>query len=232
MTRWLTKIRCLGNFRSYGARTIKKLGRNASPSRKPPSDVGPGAQQGLRAAGVPCTFTKWRDLAAYLDQWRVLCGAKARGTVHTPPKQPRDIWAQVADGPPPSNTAHPTTAPTRPRRQQLRTPAPTPELKATQKWRAAFMGDHAFARARAAGTFGEERNRGRPRPRQSRGRHRPQPSSRIQGLEKRHESGIYHALSPAGSRTLVEQQTQMYPRHPRLVIAMRCLIYEIWGVTT
>ena len=83
-----------------------------------------------RAAGVPSTFTKWRDPAAYRDKWRVLCGAKARGTVHTPPKHPRDIWVQVVDGPPPSNTAHPTTAPTRPRRQQPRTPAPTPEPKA------------------------------------------------------------------------------------------------------
>ena len=41
--------------------------------------------------------------------------------------------------------------PTRPRRLQPRTPAPTPELNATQKWWAAFMGDRAFARARAAG---------------------------------------------------------------------------------
>ena len=64
---------------------------------------------------------------------------------------PADVWAQVADGPPPSNTAHPTTAPTRPRRQQPRTLATTPELNATQKWWAAFMGDRAFARARAAG---------------------------------------------------------------------------------
>ena len=32
-----------------------------------------------------------------------------------------------------------------------RTPAPTPELNATQKWWAAFMGDRAFARARAVG---------------------------------------------------------------------------------
>ena len=32
-----------------------------------------------------------------------------------------------------------------------RTPALTPELTATLKWRAAFMGDRAFARARAAG---------------------------------------------------------------------------------
>ena len=63
----------------------------------------------------------------------------------------REILAQVADGPPPSNTAHPTTAPTRPRRHQPRTPAPTPELNATQMWWAAFMGDRAFARARAAG---------------------------------------------------------------------------------
>ena len=73
------------------------------------------------------------------------------GTVHAPPKHPRGIWAQVANGPPPSNTAHPATAPTRPRLQQPRTPAPTIELNATQKWRAAFMGDRAFARARAAG---------------------------------------------------------------------------------
>ena len=112
---------------------------------------GRALNKALRAAGVPSTFTKWRGLAAYRDQWRVLCGAKARVAVHTPPKHPCDIWAQVVDGPPPSNTAHPTTAPTRPRRQQPRTPAPTPELNATQKWWAAFMGDRAFARARAAG---------------------------------------------------------------------------------
>ena len=87
-----------------------------------------------RAAGVSSTFTKWRDLAAYRDQWRALCGAKARGTVHAPPKHPCDIWAQVVDGPLPSNTAYPATAPTRPRRQQPRTPGPTPELNATQKW--------------------------------------------------------------------------------------------------
>ena len=115
----------------------------------------------LRAAGAPSTFTKWRDLAAYRDQWRVLCGAKARGAVHTPPKHPRGIWAQVVDGLPPSNIAHPTTAPTHPRRQQRRTPAPmvggavsvlypTHELTATQKWWAAFMGDRAFARVRTA----------------------------------------------------------------------------------
>ena len=71
--------------------------------------------------------------------------------MHTPPKHPRDIWAQVVNGPPASNTAHPTTAPARPRRQQPRTPAPALELNATQKWRAALMGDRAFARARAAG---------------------------------------------------------------------------------
>ena len=64
-----------------------------------------------RASGVPSTFTKWRDLAAYSDQWRVLCGAKARGAVHTPPKHPRDIWAQVVDGLPPLNPTHnPVTA--------------------------------------------------------------------------------------------------------------------------
>ena len=93
------------------------------------------------------------DITAVAPQLKnqVLCRAKARGTVHTPLKHPRDIWAQVVDGPPPSNTAHPTTAPTRPRRQQPRTPAPTPELSATQKWWAALMGDRAFARARAAG---------------------------------------------------------------------------------
>ena len=70
---------------------------------------GRALNRALRAAGVSSTFTKWRDLAAYRDQWRVLCGAKARGTVHNPPKHPRDIWAQVVDGPPPSNTTHPTT---------------------------------------------------------------------------------------------------------------------------
>ena len=60
-----------------------------------------------------------------------LRGQGERGSAH-PPKQPRGIWVQIADGPPPSNTAHPTTAPTRPRRQQPRTPAPTPELNAAQ----------------------------------------------------------------------------------------------------
>ena len=45
-------------------------------------------------------------------------------------------------------------------------------------------------------------------------------------------SGMYHAPSPAGSRTPVGQHTHIHPRRPRLVIAMRCLLYEIWGVTT
>ena len=42
-------------------------------------------------------------------------------------------------------------SPTRPRRQQSRTQASTPELTATQKWWGFFMGDHAFARVRATG---------------------------------------------------------------------------------
>ena len=66
-------------------------------------------------------------------------------------KLSRDIWAQVADGPPPSNPAHLATAPTHRRRQEPRTPALTPELTATQQWQVAFMGDHAFARARVTG---------------------------------------------------------------------------------
>ena len=106
---------------------------------------GRALNKALRAAGVPSTFTKWRGIAAYRDQWRVLCGAKARGAVHSPSKHPRDIWAQ----------AHPTTAPTRPRSQQ-----------------------------------------------------------------------------PAGSRTPVEQQAHIHPRRPRLVLAMRYLLCEIWGVAT
>ena len=87
------------------------------PVGSPQMTWGRALNKALRAAGVPCTFTKWRDLAAYRDQWRVLCGAKARGTVHNPPKHPRDIWAQVVDVPPPSNTAHPpdgANAPTAP----------------------------------------------------------------------------------------------------------------------
>ena len=63
---------------------------------------------------------------------------------------PRDICAQVADGPRPSNNAHPAMAPTRPRRHAPRL-LPTPELTPTQKWWAAFVCDRAFARARAAG---------------------------------------------------------------------------------
>ena len=91
-----------------------------------------GTKKAPRVAGAPFTLAKWGDLAAYRNQWRVLCGAKARGAVHTPPEHPR---AQVADGPPPSNPAHPAAAPARPRRQQPcqpRIPAPNPELTATQ----------------------------------------------------------------------------------------------------
>ena len=40
-------------------------------------------------------------------------------------------------------------------------PAPTPELNATQKWRAAFMGDRAFARARSTGKSETEAGRAR-----------------------------------------------------------------------
>ena len=52
----------------------------------------------------------------------------------------------------------PPTPPTRQQRQRAHGAnshaprlIPTPELTATQKWWAAFMGDRAFARARAAG---------------------------------------------------------------------------------
>ena len=44
--------------------------------------------------------------------------------------------------------------------------------------------------------------------------------------------GFPNAKSEEGSRTPVEEQTHMHPRRPRLVIAMRCLLYEIWGVAT
>ena len=43
---------------------------------------------------------------------------------------------------------------------------------------------------------------------------------------------MYHAPSPAGSRTPMEQQTHKHPRRPRLVIAMCCLFYGLRGVTT
>ena len=94
----------------------------------------------LRAAGVPSSQVKWRDLAAYRGQWRVPCGAKARGAVPSPPKHPRNIRTQrspMAHRPPIPPT-QPATAPTFTRRQQPRIPAPTPELTATQKWRAAY----------------------------------------------------------------------------------------------
>ena len=129
---------------------------------------GRALNKALRAVGVPSTFTKWRDLAAYRGQWQVLCGAKAGREARAPPKHLRDIWAQVADGSPPSNPANPATTTTRPRRQKPCTPALTSELTATQKWRAAFMGDRAFARARAAGKNAAEAAHARA-PRQSRG---------------------------------------------------------------
>jgi hypothetical protein len=106
----------------------------------------------LRAAGVPSTFTKRRDLAAYRGQWRFLSGARARGTVHAPPKHPRDIWAQAG-------RRWPTALQHRPHGDGASAPtAPTathqgsnPELTATRQWLAVFMGDRAFARARAVG---------------------------------------------------------------------------------
>ena len=47
--------------------------------------------------------------------------------------------------------------------QVPRTPAATPELNATQKWWAAFMGDRAFARARAVGKNATEAGHARAR---------------------------------------------------------------------
>ena len=41
-----------------------------------------------------------------------------------------------------------------------------------------------------------------------------------------------HPASPAGSRTPVEQHEHKQPRRPQLLIAMRCLLYGIWGVAT
>ena len=80
------------------------------PFGSPPNDVGPGAQQGPPSCQrpevkVPSTFTKWGDIAEYLDQTRVHCGAKAGGAVHTPLTHPRGILAQVTDGSLPSNPA-------------------------------------------------------------------------------------------------------------------------------
>ena len=51
-------------------------------------------------------------------------------------------------------------------REAARTPAPTPELNATKKWWAAFMGGRAFARARArAGNNETEPTTPAPKPR-------------------------------------------------------------------
>ena len=81
----------------------------------------------------------------------------------------------------------------------------------------------------------EERNGGRPKhSRQSRG-WLTSPSAFQQNTGTRkmtREWNICHALSSAGSRTPVEHQHHIHPRHPRVVVAMRCLLYEIWGVTT
>ena len=41
------------------------------------------------------------------------------------------------------------------------------------------------------------------------------------------KQGLAHCLS-----VWAIEQTDIHPRRPRLVIAMRCLLYEIWGVTT
>ena len=40
---------------------------------------------------------------------------------------------------------------------------------------------------------------------------------------------IMHSAKPA-SRTPVEQQTHIHPRRPRLVIAMRCLLFEVFSM--
>ena len=119
---------------------------------------GQALNKAIQAAGVPSTFTKWRDLAANRDQWRVLCGAKARGTVHTAPKHPRDIWAQVADGLPPSNTAHPATAPT------ATHPGSDPRAQRHSEVVGCLNGRPRFRQSQGRG---EECTRGRPRPLQS-----------------------------------------------------------------
>ena len=162
------------------------------------------------------------------DQWWVLCGAKASREAHAPPKHPRDISAQVADGPPPSNSAHPATAPTRPRRQQPRIPAPTPELTTTQKWWAAFLGDRASP---------EPGPWGRTQPRPATPAPKPRLTSDIAlslteniGTRKMtrdtDESEIYITLlaQPAAERRWSKRRTTPTPPAGLLVIAMCCLL--------
>ena len=169
---------------------------------------------------------RWRDLAVYLDQWRVLCGAKARGAVHTPPN-PQSTPA--TSGPRSSMAHRPQTPPTRRRRQRAHgANSHAPWLQAPSSTPLRSGGLPLWATAPSP----EPIPRGRAQPRPAKPAPKPWLTSpsvlqHNTRTKKGHESGMYHALSPAGSREPVEQQTHKLPRHPRLVIAMRCLLYEI-----
>ena len=132
LTSWVAKPRSFGSPQMTWGRTLNKA---------------------LQAAGVPSTFTKWRNFAEYRDQWRVLCGAKARGAVHAPSKfkaLPRHLGPgrrlpTALQPRPPGDGANAPTAPiaTHPGFN-------TRAQRHSARW-AAFMGDRAFVRARAAG---------------------------------------------------------------------------------
>ena len=125
----------------------------------------------LRAAGVPSTFNKWRDLAAYRDQ---LQGQDGRDSAH-PTKAPRSSVAY-----------RPATPPTQRWRQRARgaNNSHAPRLYPSSNPRAHHHSEvvgclYGRPRFRQSQGRGRKLNRGWPRPRQSRGLHRPQPSSII-----------------------------------------------------
>ena len=90
LLRWAGHVSCMPISR-VPRKLLATWVAKPRPVGSPQMTWGRALNKALRAAGVPSTFTKWRDLAANRGQWWVLCGAKARGTVHTPPKHPRDI---------------------------------------------------------------------------------------------------------------------------------------------
>ena len=93
------------------------------------------------------------------------------------------------------------------------------------------MGDRAFARARAAGKNETEAGHACAKA----GADIALSISAEYRDKKNDTRGecAMHSAQPAAERRWSNRRTyNIHPRRPRLVIAVRCLLYEIWGVMT
>lgn len=116
-------------------------------------------KKALTSAGLPTEFTKWRDLAAYREQWRTICGSKPRsGAQRQSASSPQAAWAELMNGPP--HTAPAVPMPRRSTRER-RAPTPTLVLTTTQLWWVNHFGDSAFTKARGEGKTAAEAEQAR-----------------------------------------------------------------------